>query len=194
MTTEQNQYINVMCDLETLGTRPGCKLLSIAAVPFLLEKDEDQLASFYEKIRRDSYYVVFHEDISTLLWWEDQSKEARVEAFSGNKGIAQVLGEFTTWCSSITYNGRKILFWGNGADFDNAILQETYKLCGLKAPWEYFNNRCYRTLKALFPQIPYTKPKIAHNALEDAKAQAVHAEHILRTVEACEDHIQEITG
>lgn len=175
--TEQ-QCINVMVDLETLGTQPGCKLLSIGAVTFCTHPDAPQ--EFYEKIDKNSYPAqIFHSDLATIQWWSKQSEAARDEAFSGTHSIVSVLEEFDAWLKHLN---KRIIFWGNGADFDNSILQETYRRLDMKQPWDFRDNRCYRTLKNLYPQVAYIKPKMAHNALEDARAQAIHAESIVDTV------------
>ncbi len=77
----------------------------------------------------------------------------------------------------------QIAIWGNGAGFDQPILSAVYRAVGVVQPWKFFNERCYRTLKNLYPGFPYTRPKLAHHALEDAKAQAVHAVAILNASE-----------
>jgi len=62
-----------------------------------------------------------------------------------------------------------------GSDFDNAILYAAYAASGLEQAWEYWNSRCFRTLKALVPHVKMEKGGVAHNALDDAKNQALHA-------------------
>ena len=74
--------------------------------------------------------------------------------------------------------------WGNGADFDNPILEAAYDLLKMPAPWKYNEGRCYRTLKSLFPTV-VAIPQAAnakHNALLDAKNQAEHASRILKFI------------
>ena len=168
--------VNVMCDLETLGTRPGCVILSIAAVPFCIN---ETIHSFYERIDKHSYPTGFHVDPATLRWWELQSEEARTEAFSGIRHINNVLEDFGRWCKALP---GEVLLWGNGANFDNVLLAEAHAKLSLTAPWKFYNDRCYRTLKNLYPHIAYIKPKVAHNALSDAEAQAFHAETILNSL------------
>lgn len=64
--------------------------------------------------------------------------------------------------------------WGNGSDFDNTLLAAAYDACQLTLPWNFWSNRCYRTLKNLRPEIKLVNPGTAHNALDDSKAQAQH--------------------
>ena len=168
---------NIMLDLETLGTKPGCIILSIAAVPFALSGCYE-LEPFYRKISDVScgtYGMV--SDKKTLDWWERQSDEARNEAFSGVEDLKLVLSDFSLYIAGMP---TAPVIWGNGSDFDNPILAAAYELCDLPLPWSFRDNLCYRTLKNLYPVIPYVRPVIAHNALHDARAQATHAEHIFK--------------
>lgn len=165
--------MNIMMDIETLGTRPGCAILSIAAVPFATPFD---IEPFYVKI--DSTTCTengFHVDDATIAWWSKQNLDAYNEAFSGTMDIRVALLEFAEYLHHLP---TAPLIWGNGASFDNVLMSEAFKILGMKQPWKYADDRCYRTLKALYPQIPYIKPTIAHNALQDAKAQAAHATRI----------------
>ncbi len=165
---------NIMVDLETLGTTPGAQILAIAAVPFA---SPFALEPFYDKINVDTYipFEGFHQCPKTIEWWMKQSEEARSEAFSGTSKIVDSLTRFSEYLKSLPTDP---VIWGNGADFDNPILAFAYDLVGMSTPWKYTNNRCYRTLKNLYPQLPYIPPKIKHNALQDAQAQADHATRI----------------
>ncbi len=64
--------------------------------------------------------------------------------------------------------------WGNGADFDNAILAHCYSRLGRPAPWKFWNSRCYRTLKSFSP-VRGKRIGVHHHALDDAKTQAADA-------------------
>lgn len=177
MSKEKSLTTDLMLDMETLGTRPGCSILSIAAVPFNNPYD---LESFYLKIATTSCTDAgLHIDDATIAWWNKQSPEAYNEAFSGQLDLRVVLQEFADYCNHLPHAP---VVWGNGSDFDCAILAETYRICGMQPPWKYTDSRCYRTLKNLFPWVLGNKPTVAHNALEDAKAQAAHATDILRVI------------
>ena len=168
--------INIMIDIETLGTKPGCTILSIAAVPFAYASTEDY-EPFYQKISETSCASYgLCSDIDTVNWWGRQSAEARTEAFSGTRDLKEVLEEFTAYLQQ--WQGCKV--WGNGASFDVPLLEAAYSACDMQPPWKYFNSMCYRTLKTLYPQIPFVPARIKHNALHDAIAQASHAERIFR--------------
>jgi DNA polymerase III epsilon subunit-like protein len=162
-----------MVDLETLGTSPGSVILSLAAVtfatPFAIEP-------FYVRISKESCIdSAFTVDARTVEWWEKQSPEARNIAFSGTMDVIVAMAKFAEYCRQLP---TAPLIWGNGADFDNALLAEAYRRVGITVPWKYCNSRCYRTLKNLFSQIPFVQPALKHDALQDALAQAKHSEAI----------------
>lgn len=169
--------MNLMIDLETLGTRPGSVILSIAAVPV---DSPAPVEYFYRRIDKVSCIDAgLQVDAATVEWWSKQADDVREEAFSGRERLCSVLTDFSAYCASLP---SEPIIWGNGADFDNPLLAEAYKHCGLKQPWKYHNSRCYRTLKSLYPNIPFLKPQRAHSALEDAKAQAVHLQMIFNYI------------
>lgn len=171
--------IHLMCDLETTGVEPGCCILSIALVPFHTEAPLD---SFYETISHlSSKTAGFVDDIETLNWWDKQKPGIQQEAFAGTRSIKAVM-ESACHFISLLGDPKDIFLWGNGKDFDNVILSHTLKKLGIKQPWHYRNNRCYRDLAASYPWVKKQDIMYAHNALHDAKAQAAHAEMIFKEV------------
>lgn len=173
---------HIMLDLETLGNRAGCVILSIGAVMFC-PTTGDVRDSFYEVINIASCEKKgLHSDQSTLDWWQNQSAEARKvleEAKTSPQGLGGALMKFQGYLQK--YGKKDLCIWGNGSEFDNVILTEAYRVCGLPLPWLFYKNRCFRTLKGL-STIPYDKPKfgVAHNALDDAKGQAEAAIRMMR--------------
>jgi hypothetical protein len=165
---------NTMVDLETLGRRAGCSILSIGAVHFDEHGVEDE---FYIVVNKASCTGAgLHVDPDTLAWWEKQSPEARqvlVDAEAGTL-LADALDQFGAFAKGTNV-------WGNGADFDNAILYACYAAVGKDVPWPFWNSRCYRTLKNLYKGTKLERQGTYHNALDDAKTQAEHASLILRT-------------
>lgn len=171
--------INVMCDIETTGVDAGCCILSIAFVPF----DTDYpLDTYYETISHlDSKDLGFKDDSQTLGWWDRQKAEIQAEAFSGTRPLKSVLESASHYLAELG-EPKDIILWGNGKDFDNVILGYAFKKLGLKQPWHYKNNRCYRDLAENYVMLPKGKVTDAHNALADARAQARHAEIIFNAV------------
>lgn len=170
---------HVMIDLETLGRRAGCSILSIGAVAF----DTTGLGpEFYTVVDRASCQAHgLHEDENTVAWWNKQSAQAQTvleQAATNGQPLADALAELTTFLGGLG-SLKKLKVWGNGADFDNAILTACYAAVGRELPWDFWNNRCYRTIKGLRPQVKLARQGTYHNALDDAKSQATHAVQLL---------------
>ena len=182
-----------MIDLETLGTKPGCKILSIGAVVFnpmeplrLYAQPVENI--FYSSISTESQYTILTTDPSTLEWWSVQDDAAREEAFSGVLPIGEVLANFTRYLNMqllITGLTKKDLYvWGNSASFDLKILEAAYDKCCLPVPWNYSNEMCFRTLKKLSATKAPAFVGVKHNALADAINQADHAIEIFTALDA----------
>lgn len=166
---------HVMVDLETLGTKPGCPVLSIGAVVF----------NPREGVLGETFYVVADQDQSqwglkpssaTIAWWAHQSVEARsIFTDEARVDLRSMLSLFKVWWSDNLRDANdEVLVWGNGADFDIPILGAAYDAVDLAWPWKPFSGRCYRTIKNLRPDIKIKRHGEHHNALADAIAQAVH--------------------
>jgi hypothetical protein len=170
--------LNFMLDLETLGTRAGCKILSIGLAEFCSAKRGED---FHVVIEREGQQGLL-EDSDTVAWWAKQSPEARAQLFDApnKEPLYEALLSLNVFLTRRkTETKDKILLWGNGAEFDNAILLSAYASCGFGlsvSPWAH---RCYRTLKNLAPERKLVREGTYHNALDDARSQARHAEKIV---------------
>jgi hypothetical protein len=166
---------NIMVDLETFGKNNHSVIISIGAVEF----DHTGLGSTFYKAVDPQSCVDFglKLDVETVLWWMKQSEAARIVFNQQPRPLDQALQDFSDWVKMVAGNTAEV--WGNGATFDNVILANAYAAVGLPKPWPYWADRCYRTLKNLYPQITQDKLGVAHNALDDALYQAAHASKIL---------------
>ena len=171
--------MDVMVDLETMGTGGDSAIVAIGAVEFS-SATFTLGRTFYRTISLESAVQDGGKiDAATVLWWLCQSDSARQEITRGGEPSQQVLHAFTTWLQEC---GDDVNIWGNGAAFDNVVLAQTYRRAGLALPWKYKNDRCYRTLKALYPDVEAVRTGTHHNALDDAITQAQHALAILRKI------------
>lgn len=171
---------NIMLDLETMGKGTSAAICSIGAVEFDLENGI---------IGREFYTVVDLEDsvsnggvidASTVLWWMRQSEDARSELQRKGNRIETALTMFSEWLGGCGFGSEEICIWGNGAAFDNVILRSAYENSGLKTPWEFWNDRCYRTIKGMRPDIKIVREGTHHCAVDDARDQALHLIRILK--------------
>jgi hypothetical protein len=169
---------NVMVDLETLGKRAGCAILSIGAVRFDAEGVDMEDGLYLIVRRKDCVDAGLHEDPSTVEWWEKQSDTARKVIHLSERDDATPLRTALTEFGAFVGSAK---VYGNGSDFDNAILYAAYAALGMDVPWKFWDSRCYRTLKGLFPDVKMVRGGTHHNAFDDAVSQARHASEIMRS-------------
>lgn len=175
---------NVMIDLETMGKDSNAAIIAIGAVMF--DPEQDILGeTFYRVVSlEDSMRNGGTVSASTIMWWMVQSEAVRMDIVSekGN-GIHAVLDGLSCWLDYKTDGDRRNLrVWGNGAAFDNVILANAYRNAEMNVPWEFWNDRCYRTMKSMHPSIQIERSGTHHNALDDAISQANHLMRIIHAM------------
>ena len=176
-----------MVDLETCGVRAGCAILSIGAVAF--DHTKDKLGKeFYQVISLQSCIDAgLHIYQPTMDWWKQQSPEARkvlTLAEGKSKQVLPLLDALTKF-NTFLNQFKPLKVFGNGADFDNAILISAYNSVAIKQGWGAYSGRCYRTIKSeVMPDIKMPeRVGTHHNALDDAKIQALHQMIIMRRLD-----------
>lgn len=162
---------HIMLDLETMGTAPGSAVVQIGAVEFSIYKVGDPLLI---TISLESCVSAgMRIDPLTVMWWMKQSDAARESLTSTAVSVRDGLQLFADWIGK----GR-VCIWGDGAAFDNALLASAYRACRMPLPWHYSVDRCFRTIKNVFP-VETVVSEIEHNAAADAVAQAKQMQAIL---------------
>lgn len=178
--------IEVMLDLETLSLASNAAVVSIGAVKFdphgkigtLGDPSKPEYAHFYQTVELHSLSEAeFHFDGKTIGWWLSQGDAARLALQTDPVNIATALSKFYLW-----FGDESLPTWGNGAGFDNVLLRNAYQRLGGTCPFNYYHDRCFRTMKALFPDVPFVAPVVAHHALQDAEAQAVHLQKLFNRI------------
>jgi len=174
----EHTFTEVMLDLETMGNGPDAAIVAIGAVAFDIETAAISPRGFYKRVTLDSAAKKGGAiDASTVIWWLQQAQEARAELVNAGlerEHIIDALADFADWIR-FEAAGQDSRVWGNGAAFDNVILRSAYQRCGLGAPWNYWNDRCYRTIKGLYGRdIKIERTGVHHHGLADAEAQAAH--------------------
>jgi hypothetical protein len=175
---------NIMVDLEAFDSRRTAAIVSIGAVYFDIHSQKLG-EEFYVEISKKGILNQLDSgrtmSLDTLYWWLEQSDEAR-DVFKSNKNVKQdivsALHQFSAFCQKAEGRPR---IWGNGVDYDNVVLRDTYETYHIGAPWTYSDNRCYRTIKNLFGARAKLKREGAHhNGLADAITQAKHLMAMLK--------------
>lgn len=173
--------VNVMVDLETLGTAPNSVLLSIGAVMFdsmgaFLADDY----KFYTEVALEQQMQNHVIDLNTIRFWNDEAAKSGVAApYRGTVAIPNALNAFNEWLVKISSGTvDNLVVWANGTDFDIPILRYNLEGCGLNVLWKYNAVRDCRTLFKLADvhadgwDAAIAKQGVAHNALDDAVNQA----------------------
>ena len=123
---------HIMFDIETLGTKPGCVILSIGAIEFDLATGE--LGKSIE-LFIDSESSVAHGltiEPRTVMWWMMQNEAARRE-ITGRTTVPldRAMIDFH---QAFDWKEKKV--WCNGANFDFPILAAAMDVLGLPEPWK----------------------------------------------------------
>lgn len=153
----------VMVDIETLGLEPGAAVLSIGAVRFDAGKLGETFQRSISLTSCQSNGLAI--DAETLEWWLSQGDDAREQLVGGDE-LADVLEAFAGWF------GDADEVWANSPSFDCAMLEAAYEQVGLETPWDFWQERDFRTLKSLSIAPEVDHDGVDHDALDDAKHQA----------------------
>jgi len=168
-------FMDIMLDLESLGTRPDCAILTLGAVKFNPYVLDDFGESLYLRIDVDEQLALGREvQEDTLQWWMKQAEDVREEALGEGDRVSlesmyKQLNRFVVGVTNI---------WCQGPAFDIVILENIYRQCGWPTPWQFWQIRDSRTLFGVHGD-PREKGKVGlHNALEDCVSQAQGVQQI----------------
>lgn len=175
--------IDIMTDIETLGTNSDSTIIQISAIAFNIETGE-HLRSF-NQIADISQNDFMNVDGTTIKWWMNTNKELLQELLNNGKYSSdEILKNFNNWITDIQYEyGQKeVYLWGNGILFDNKMIQHQLDSLCIKYPIFYKNDRDVRTIVDLASRkLGITEKElkdkfnddnlVAHNALDDVKYQ-----------------------
>ena len=173
---------HLLLDLETMGKRAGCAIVSIGAVEFNLEENKIG-RQFYERVELQSCLNVgLFVEASTVYWWMQQSEKARMELCKQADPLKSILEQFGSFMNSLG----DFQLWGNGARFDIAILEAAYFAIGKgeKLPWKFRGERDVRTLVSFAPSIKENYPfaGVEHNPIDDCIHQISYCHAIWKYI------------
>ena len=190
--------MNIMVDIETLGTNEDSVILQIGAVAFdkYNENSTDHFEGSFvvdlevsDQIRSYKRTV----DNETLIWWLDVvDPAARVSVLQRDSYTGLVcstynaLEDFNTFVSMHKYE-RDNFIWSNSPSFDLAIIKHAMRQCDIKPVWNHWDERDVRTMhhinRTLNLGINKKIDGVAHNAFDDAKGQAMYVMQIQDTLD-----------
>lgn len=178
-----NREMNhLMLDLETLGVGERPVITNIGAVVFNIQ--DGVVAEFSCNLDWAEQQAYGREiDASTVKWWLKQSNEAQIELTSSVDAISlwdalEKLSRFyeVNMCQAI---------WGNGALADIRWINTAYATSAYSKKfkqWQFYQEFCYRTMKAMHPKVDIPFEGTEHNALDDARHQAKVLIEILKGI------------
>lgn len=169
---------HIMLDLETLDTRRSAIVLSIGAVRFDPNSSRISSSIYLVPNQNEQRAAGRTESLATLAWWREQTPQAREVLTSPSIPVLDALSAFTAWLSQEDVDG----VWGNSVAFDNEIIRSLYESFNLDAPWPFWIDRCFRTVKAIGKTNGVSAPPflgVPHNAVDDAFNQAAHLQRIV---------------
>lgn len=168
---------HLMLDLETMGKRSGCAIVSIGAVEFDINTGETGKEFYVHVDLQSCLDVGLFVEASTIYWWLQQSEAARLELCKNNIDIHTALSKLGGFMLELG----DFQIWGNSANFDIGILEAAVFACGYtKVPWYFRNERDVRTLVSFAPQIKehYPFTGVIHNPIDDCKHQIAYCSEI----------------
>lgn len=166
---------HLMFDLETMATSPRATILTLGAVifdPFTTEIFDE----LYMRINTDEQESLGREiNDETLDWWGKQDPEIMLEAFSDENRLqlSTAMDKF----HKFSWGAGKV--WSHGAVFDIIIIEDLLRQMGRSPPWQFWDCRDTRTLFDLGHSADMPQ-SAKHNALEDAKRQAIGVQNVMR--------------
>lgn len=171
----------VMTDLETMDVAETAAITSIGAVVF----DPYTCTDTPDTLRADGFYrtISLEDNVNrgrsmspgTVIWWMQQSDDARQALVQNNISLLQAMSDFRRWLQN---RPQKITAaWAKSPDFDYSILKSAFKTVRETWPIKFWETRCVRTVESMgFPNgadKPEWRIGEHHNALDDAITQAL---------------------
>lgn len=175
--------IDIMVDLETLGTDLDALVFQIASAAFDINTGEisqefNECADVGKAVEVDGRI-----DGGTLKWWLDTNSELFHELLNKDAQTpSELIVSYFAWLFELTQEYDVVYLWGNGILFDNAILRHKFTQQELHYPIFFRNDRDVRTIlelasikegvdsKALYGRF-YDDSLTAHDAYNDVVNQ-----------------------
>ena len=179
-----DKRIDIMTDIETLGTDANSTIIQIGAMAFDIRTGEelyyfDMIADIEKNERR------LEVDGGTIKWWLKTDKDLFQKLLNNGKESSEdVIVHFNEWLHALglEFGYKNLYMWGNGILFDNKMIQHQMEALGLDYPIHFRNDRDLRTLVELATLKTGEKEwdlkkrfkdegLRAHDALDDVKFQ-----------------------
>lgn len=190
--------IDIVVDLETLGTRSNAPIFQIGAIAINIKTGEEY--GYFNGLC--DFQTLENIDGGTLKWWLKTNHELFAQLCQqgeDNKLSAKdLISSFVAWIESMQNDVGvdNVYLWGNGILFDNCILRANCEKYKINYPIIYRNDRDLRTIYELAANkigvadgytfretVKINEERIEHDGLSDARHEAkalIAAEEIIR--------------
>lgn len=198
--------MDIMLDLETLGTKPGCAVLSIGAKVFDPYGDysvpqapplSTSPISFYRNIDLFSSLMLgLTIDPGTIEWWRSKDKAAHDALFTGQVTPKAAIVHFNEWIMSSgkTYSSREkeLNVWAKSPGFDCHVIEHIADVVGVRMEWHDDTRkqgfRRFRDVRTAIAMSGSDESSITakgtgrtqHNALDDCDVQILQVQAAYR--------------
>lgn len=171
-----NTNIDIMIDIETLGTSSNAVIATIGAMKFNRRdrlKPFEEMNSFYRRINTESCSSLGMEiSEETVKWWETQDEKSRDEIYnpSNRVSIQEALQELSNFIGNYPFT----FIWAQGPHFDCTILENAYRKCNIPLPWKFWNVRDCRTILDISSvRLKDVQGEYPHHSLYDCYKQII---------------------
>jgi hypothetical protein len=195
--------MDIMLDLETLGTKPGCAVLSIGAKVFDPYGDNSvpsaapPSTSFYRNIDLFSSLMIgLTIDLATLDWWRTKDKTAQDAFLLGGVKPKTAIQQFNDWIvacgNQYSPLEKSLTVWAKSPGFDCHVLEFVADLVGYRLEWHDDERkqgfRTFRDVRTAIAMSGIDEKSITakgtgrtqHNALDDCEVQILQVQAAYR--------------
>lgn len=173
------RQIGLMLDIESLDTGPRSVILQIALTPFDIDEEEVMdfpFNAFLPMQPQLDFITPRTISADTLLWWMDQSDEARANlkacGVDDMHSLRVIMGSFVhEFNRMISIPNSEYILVARGPQFDVVNVESLLRDLGMKAPWGYNKVVDLRTMmrnaNISSKDVPQDPKMVAHDARWD---------------------------
>lgn len=200
--------MDIMLDLETLGTKPGCAVLAIGAKVFdpygdnsVPQPPGSAPMTFYRNIDLFSSLMLgLTIDPGTVEWWRTKGEAAQGAFFPGQVTPKIAIVQFNEWIvsSGKTYSPREkeLNVWAKSPGFDCHVIEHIADVVGFRMEWHDDARkqgfRRFRDVRTAIAMSGIDEGSITakgtgrtqHNALDDCDVQILQVQAAYRQIKA----------
>lgn len=207
---ESKKKLHIMLDIETLGTKPGSIILSVAYKAFSLNgegaelgrpsgaepsgKSEGTVAESRHISLLSSLMYHMTSDFDTEEWWKAQSEEAKLSAALGQKAsepMENVMLDLYYIFNELNQNF-DVYYWGRGVgSFDIPILEEAMRRVHedkrdgeFRSPFKFYKTMDVRSIVNFckFTGLEIEKKDTPHVASADVDKQIEEIQNVYNAI------------